>query len=139
MTPIKNSKFPNTGFHHVSLKVKDYDKSCRLYTDALGMNIALSWGDSPERACMMDIGDGTYIELFEGGTANVALQPEPIIHFALLTDACDAMYDAAIAAGCTSHMAPDDVTIHGHAGDQPIRISFVVGYDGELVEFFQYK
>lgn len=139
MKPIKNSKFANTSFHHVALKVKDFDKSCRLYTDVLGMNIALSWGTTPERACMMDIGDGTYVELFEGGSSEILLQAEPIIHFALLTDACDAMYNAAIEADCTSHMVPEDLVINGHQGDQPIRISFVVGYDGELIEFFQYR
>ena len=139
MKPIQNSKFKNTGFHHIALKVNDFDKSCRLYTDVLGMNIALSWGDAPDRACMMDIGDGTYLELFEGGTSDGTLQSEPMIHFALLTDECDQMYDAAIAAGCVNNMEPEDLVINGHQGDQPIRISFVVGYDGELLEFFQYK
>ena len=139
MKPIKNSKFANTGFHHVALKVKDFDKSCRLYTDVLGMNIALSWGAAPERACMMDIGDGTYVELFEGGSSDGTLQAEPIIHFALVTDECDAMYKAALEAGCTSHMAPEDLVINGHKEDLPIRISFVVGFDGELVEFFQLR
>lgn len=139
MQPIKNSKFPSTGFHHIALKVKDFDKSCRLYTDVLGMNIALSWGDAPERACMMDIGDGTYLELFEGGSSDGSLQAEPMIHFALSTQACDAMYHAALKAGCKSHMAPKDLVINGHKEDLPIRISFVIAYDGELVEFFQYR
>lgn len=139
MKPISNSKFKKISFHHIALKVVDFDKSCRLYTDVLGMNIALSWGDAPERACMMDIGDGTYIELFEGGTSDGSLQSEPMIHFALLTDECDNMYNAAIDAGCKNNMAPEDLVISDPKGDLPIRISFVIGYDGELVEFFQYR
>lgn len=139
MKTIKNYKYRNTGFHHIAVKVKDFDKSLKLYEEAFGMNIALAWDDKPRRICMLDIGDGTYIELFEGGTSEVSLQPEPIIHFALVTDQPDLMYDAAITAGCQSHMAPEDLVIHGVNGDVPIRIAFVVGYDGELIEFFSYR
>lgn len=139
MNRMSNSTFKNTGFHHIALKVRDFDKSVGLYQDTLGLNMALSWGEEKERACMLDMGDGTYIEIFDGGQSNGALQQEPMIHFAFLTDECDAMYNAALKAGCSSHMAPEDLTINGHEKDVPIRIAFVIGYDGELIEFFQYR
>lgn len=139
MNKLQNSNFKNTGFHHIALKVRDFDKSIKLYTDSLGLNISLEWGATPNRAAMLDIGDGTYIELFEGGTSDGSLPKEPMLHFALLTDQCDAMYKAAIDAECKSQRAPQDLVINGKNKDLPVRIAFVIGYDGELIEFFQYR
>lgn len=139
MQTLGNSRFGTTGFHHIALKVRDFDKSVKLYNEVLGFGLALSWGEAPERGCMVDMGDGTYIEIFEGGTADGELPPEPMIHFAVLTEQCDEMYNAALAAGCKINMEPVDYVIKAAQGDMPIRISFVVGYDGELVEFFQYR
>ena len=137
MKAIANSRFSNSGFHHISIKVKDFDRSFHFYTEVLGFGVALNWGDKPKRACMLDIGDGSYVELFEGGNSQVDIQPEPMIHFALSTDDCDGMYKAAMDAGCRSQMEPENLVINGKERDLEIRISFVVGYDGEVIEFFQ--
>ena len=134
-----NSRFNGVGFHHVALSVKDFDKSVAFYRDVLGMNVVLSWGEAPKRATMLDIGDGTFVEIFEGGAGDVEMQGEPNIHFALVTEECDKMYEAAMAAGCKSHVEPVDVVIKAQEKDLPVHIAFVIGYDGEVIEFFQYQ
>ena len=61
---------------------------------------------------------------------------EKILHVALSTSDPDAAYQAALAAGAAPHMAPTDITIQS-AIPIPIRIAFVKGFDGELIEFFK--
>ena len=123
------------GFHHVALRVVDFDKAVAFY-QALGFVPAVEWGQAPKRAVMMDTGDGNYLETFEGGLAETPSEGR-IIHFALRTANCDRAQATALAAGAVETMAPKDVTIQSSRGPVPVRISFVRTPSGELVEFFQ--
>ncbi|MDA3874845.1 MAG: VOC family protein [Kiritimatiellae bacterium] len=124
-----------TGFHHTAIKVVDFDLCLAFYAQ-LGIHTARSWGEAPKRAAMLDVGDGNYLEVFEGGDANAPAEGR-IIHFALRTDDCDGMHATALAAGATERMAPKDVEINSHQGPVPVRISFVNCPCGEILEFFQ--
>lgn len=124
-----------TGFHHTAIRVVDFDRCLKFYQD-LGLQTARSWGEAPKRAAMLNAGDGNYIEVFEGGEADVPSEGR-IIHFALRTPDTDAAHAAALAAGGTERMTPKDVTIPSEQGPLPVRISFVVGPAGEIIEFFQ--
>ncbi len=60
-----------------------------------------------------------------------------MIHFALRTTNTDAATARAVAAGFKVTVPPKDVTIQGTPLTLPIRIAFVQGPDGEMIEFFQ--
>lgn len=125
------------GFHHVAMRVKDFDASVEFYTGVLGFKKTISWGDGDTRAIMLDTGDGSCLEVFAGGSS----EPKPegaFIHIALCTDNCDAALDRVKTAGMEVTMEPTDILIQS-SPPTPVRIAFFKGPDGEVVEFFQNK
>ncbi len=129
-----NKAIGGGGFHHVAIKVHDFDASVRFYTEAMGFREKLRWGDGDGRAIMLDTGDGSSLELFAGGPA----QPRPegvILHFALRSSIPDAAIERARAAGAQVTVEPVSVTIPAKT-PMPVRIAFCKGPDGELIEFF---
>jgi catechol 2,3-dioxygenase-like lactoylglutathione lyase family enzyme len=126
------------GFHHVAIRVVDFERTLKFYTEALGFRKAVEWGEGERRACMLDTGDGNYLEVF-AGAKRAPGEPAPegaIIHFALRTDDCDAALERARAAGAQVTMEPKDLAVFGDP-PIPIRIAFFKGPDGEVVELFQ--
>jgi glyoxylase I family protein len=134
------------GFHHVCLKTRDWDRTMQFYQETLGFTVKVAWRQTPQRAVMLDAGDGNYLEVFE----DLAYEPAPngvMIHFALRTTKLDEVTERVRAAGAKITMEPKDVTIAttnpstgpGQAvtGPVPIRISFCEGPGGEIIEFFQ--
>jgi len=138
MTAMENSFSQGIRFHHISIKCADFDRSFEFYTKTLGMNAALQWGEGDKRGCMMDIGGGSYVEIFAGG-AKSEPQANPPLHFCLLVDECDKFYNRALDAGLKGSIAPKDVVIPAREGDLPVRIAFIYGPDNEYIEFFQYR
>lgn len=138
MTPMKNKVAASTVFHHIAIKCADFEKSKTFYTKTLGMNIALQWGEGDERGCMMDIGGGSYVEIFAGGK-KVEAPENSVIHFCILVEDCDLYYKRAIDAGFKSKDEPFDLVINAKEKDLPIRIAFIYGPDNEVIEFFQYR
>lgn len=129
-----NSVIGGGGFHHIAMRVRDFDKSCKFY-QSLGFKPKISWGEGDKRAVMLDTGDGNYLELFAGGSD----EPKPegvVLHFALRTTNVDAAIAAARAAGAVVTVEPKDVVI---ASTPPtaVRLAFCKGPDGEIIEFFQ--
>lgn len=131
----QNKTIGGGGFHHIAIRVSDFDASVRFYTQVLGFVEKISWGEPNKRAIMLDTGDGNYLELFAGGSKD----PKPegmVLHFALRTDNCDAALQLARAAGMQVTMEPKDVEIPSQP-PTPVRIAFCKGPDGEVIEFFQ--
>ncbi|NLF40894.1 VOC family protein [bacterium] len=127
-----------TGLHHIALKVADFDKTVAFYRDGLGFTQKLAWGEGDTRAVMLDIGDGSCVEIFAGGSPEA--RPEgAILHLALKAPSCDAALGRALEAGAVQTMAPTDVTIPTTTGPVPVRIAFCKAPGGEIVEFFQNK
>jgi len=122
------------GIHHVAIKVKDFDKTCALYTHVLGMTPLFSWGEGDGRAVMLDCGDGACVEVFAGGKGD--LSEGAWMHLALKVTDVDGAYAAALKAGCATHMEPTSIDIDASPSITPVRIAFVKGFDGEIIEFF---
>lgn len=126
------------GFHHVCLKTRDWDRTLAFYCTTLGFTEKIAWRAAPQRAVMLDTGDGNYLEVFE----DLAYAPAPngaVIHFALRTTRLDEVAARVRATGAKITMEPKDVTIattNAHA-PVPIRIFFCEGPSGEVIEFFQ--
>lgn len=131
-----NAALGGGGFHHVAVRVHDFDAALRFYTEALGFTERIAWGEGDRRAVMLDTGDGNYLEVFAGGAAEP--KPDgPLLHVALRTTDCDAAIERVRAAGGVVTSEPKDVTIPSRPHPTPVRIAFCRGPAGELIEFMQ--
>ena len=132
---MSNKKIKGCGFHHVSMKVKDLEKSIKFYTEALGFVERVSWGETPKKIVLLDTGDGNYFEISQGEPDQV--WEEGIFrHIALRVDDCAAALIRARKAGAEVTVETRDVTLKSDP-PIPIRIAFFKGPDGELIELFQ--
>ena len=129
-----------SGFHHVCVKTRDWERTMAFYRDTLGFTEKIAWNlrGTGRRAVMLDTGDGNYVEVFE----DPDYIPSPngsVIHFALRTDRLDEVAARVRAAGATITIEPKDVVLASTngAGPVPIRIFFCEGPSGEVIEFFQ--
>ncbi|MNY15133.1 Glyoxalase-like domain protein [compost metagenome] len=130
-----NKKIGGGGFHHVALRANDFDATVKFYTEGLGFVEKNNWGEGDKRAVLLDSGDGNYMEVFAGGSG----EPQPegyFFHVAFRSDNVDAAVEVAVAAGAIVTVAPKD-TILGVNPPTPVRIAFVKGLNGEIIEFFQ--
>ena len=127
-----------SGFHHVCIKTRDWDRTLAFYVTTLGFTEKITWRTAPNRAVMLNTGDGNYLEVFE----DLAYEAAPngaVLHFALRTTRLDEVAALVRATGAKITMEPKDVTIattNAHA-PVPIRIFFCEGPCGEVIEFFQ--
>ena len=132
-----NEAIGGGGFHHVALRVPDFDASVRFYTEALGFVESVAWGEGDKRAVMLDTGDGNYLEIFAGGQATPD-EGGAMLHFALRSSDVDAAVERVRAAGAEVTMEPRDVDIPSDPS-LPVRIAFFKGPAGELVELFHHR
>ncbi len=135
MTNI-NSKIPGCGFHHIAIRTSDWDKSIAFYCDGLGFAPKIRWGAAPTRAIMLDTGDGNYLEVFEREQAPTLTGEPNLLHLCFRADDCEAAYQTALAAGATDKTAPLVPGAFTELGLKT-KIAFVVGPDGEIIEFFE--
>src|SRR5690242_5372531 len=117
-----------TGFHHVCVKTRDWDRTLRFYQDVLGCKVKIAWRAAPERAVMLDSGDGNYVEVFE----DLTYTPAPngsVLHFALRTNRLDEVAARVRQFGAKITVEPKNVALEttNGAGIVPIRIFFCEG------------
>jgi len=124
-----------TGFHHTAVRSANFDASVAFYTGVLGLATKITWGEKPERATMIDAGDGNYVEIFE--RAEFLPAEGSILHFALRTDDCAAILEKVRAAGMEVTVETKEVNIPANVGPVPVRIAFFKGPSGEVVELFE--
>lgn len=130
-----NEKLPGLGFTHIALRVKDFDKSYKFYTEVLGLKPTITWGEGDKRVQMLDFGDGGILELFAGG--DESLQPVGNWqHFAMKVDDVDKAYADAVAGGAAPHIPPKTVALDSKPYKVTLHIAFVTGPDNEQLEFF---
>lgn len=84
---------------------------------------------------MLDLGDGGCIEIFAGGEKRERVK-QHWLHLAIASDNVDLAYETALNAGATPHTPPKTVAPEGAVPSIEMRIAFVLGPDGELIEFF---
>ena len=132
---MANQTIPGLGFHHIGLKAKDFDRTRAFYA-ALGMKELVSWGEGEKAITMFDIGDGGRIEIFANGGDEFS-ENGKWIHFAMQCEDVDAAYATALAAGARPHTPPKTVPLQSRPYLMTIRVAFVLGPDGEQIEFFR--
>jgi len=137
-----------TGFHHVAIRAVDFDATIKFYSEGLGCNVHFRFAvpGRIDRAAFLDVGDGRYIEVFGSGSTVQSEgrrrrpDEEPtegaLLHFCLRVADVEAAYARALAAGAVSRIPPRTATL---GGDPPaeVRIAFVTGPNGEVIEFLR--
>ena len=143
-------KSPNSapGFHHVAIRAVDFDETIRFYTEGLGFQVhyRFSVPERIDRAAFLDAGDGRFIEVFGDGSIvqsegrrrfpNEEPVEGAVLHFCLRVADVEASYAKALAAGAHSRVAPRTSRL----GEDPpveVRIAFVTGPNGEVIEFLR--
>jgi len=128
-----NTVLSGSGFHHVALRARNYERSLAFYRDGLGFPVAHSWGEGDTRIALLDLGDGNYLELFASAPGTNPVADGCFFHLALRSIDVDRDIETVRALGCTITVEPKSVEVNGKV----IRVGFFLGPDGEVLEFFQ--
>lgn len=120
------------GVHHYCIRVPDFEKSLKFYTQALGYKIKLLW----QNGAMLILPDGAVLEVFRKENPD---QKTGYRHIALATDYVDEVYKNALESGCKPLIAPKDIVIEAQP-PMKARIAFIIDPSGEEIELFhEYK
>jgi catechol 2,3-dioxygenase-like lactoylglutathione lyase family enzyme len=134
LTHSHNSTLQGLGTHHTSVQTTDLDASLRFYRDVMGMVEVAKFEASGRQVYLLDIGDGTHLELF-GPSSSVpqpVLQEAPYRHLALYVEDVPQAVAIVRAAGRPIKVEPKQVVLAG----RQTTVAFFEGPSGELVEFF---
>jgi glyoxylase I family protein len=131
-----NEAIGGGGFHHISIKVGDFDAAMKFYTEALGFCEKRIWGEEGSQTVLLDTGDGNYLEMSAGGSDKIHQDGGPW-HLALRCGDVDAAVARVRAAGAEITEEPKDVEIPSRPEPTPVRLAFFRAPGGILIEFFQ--
>jgi len=142
-TGSKNKVIPGCGTHHISIQTFDWDESMRFYRDVLGMAVAAQFGSPDRPMALLDMGDGSHIELVgltKEPTVEAGSEAErrsynkpPILHLALATTDTPIAVERVRRAGYEITTEPRTIDLSG----MTVTIAFFKGPNGEEIEFFQ--
>ena len=136
---MSNTVLPEVSFHHVALSVSDFNKSLEFYTKGLGFSLYRTWiSGAGKKIALIDMGNGTYFEVFSDGAKNLHACDDAgsFFHLALKVKDTRAAFERALEYGAKPNTAPKHVDIPSDP-ILPVDLSFVEGPDGEQIEFFQ--
>ena len=133
----KNAIIAGCGTHHIAVQTRDWEASLRLYRDVLGMDIVAEFGSDERKIILLDVGDGSHMELFAPTTESPAegtdSANDPVTHFALAVEDTRTATEHVRAAGYEITVEPKDLEL----GAMKVTIAFFKGPCGEVLEFFQ--
>jgi glyoxylase I family protein len=133
----RNSIIKGSGTHHIAIQARDWEVSLRLYRDVLGMTLVSEFGSPERKVILLDMGDGSHIELFAAKAdtppPGAPAANDPVMHIALATTDAAAAINHVRQAGYEITVEPKEVTL----GSIKATIAFFKGPNGELLEFFQ--
>lgn len=133
----KNSVIQGCGAHHIAVQTRDWDASLTFYKDVLGMEVMAEFGSPGRKIVLLDMGDGSHMELFQPTASSPAARDaspnDPVTHFALATTDIRAAIEHVRQAGAEVTLEPRDVSL----GALNATIAFFKGPSGEVIEFFQ--
>ena len=125
-----------TGLHHVAIRSLDFDRTLRFYTETLGLKRKAAWITNGRRATLLEFAPATYLEIFERSKEEFSGEP-PILHFCVRTDDVDALFARVKTDGWETKVDPKTVPVETDIGLMTLRLAFVAGPDGEIIELMQ--
>ena len=139
---MSNKKISGCTFHHVALQTSDFEKSLRFYTEGLGFEVYKTFTASMgKKVALIDIGEGSYFELFSDGEVKEDKRDYAgrYFHLALKVDNAFEAYKRAVEYGGEEMgKAPREMELPTEP-PMPVVIGFIKGPDGEELEFFQVR
>ena len=132
-----NNILAGCGVHHIALGVADLERSIHFYSQ-LGFTPVYSWKSGERTIAMIDLGDGSCLELFSDctGQPNGEKTAGSFLHLALRVKDSAAAFDLALQAGAKPKSQPAAGQLSCEP-PLPVVVSFVYGPDGEQIEFFE--
>ena len=131
-----NDVMAGLGTHHIAVQTQDYEESVAFYTEVMGMKKAVEFDGGGRRIALLDIGDGSHLELFErvpGTEPSGDATDNVVFHFALTTSDIEPALERVRAAGMEITVELKTVDL----GPLNVSLAFFKGPGGEVVEFFQ--
>lgn len=127
----------NTAFHHIAIRVCDFDVSLKFYTDVLEAKTIATWDHwKGFKACMMELPGGGIIEMLGSGEDSLPENFECvsgcIIHLALQVNDVEAAVKKAVEHGATQKGEIKDNYV-----PIPLHVGAVYGPSGEIIEFLR--
>ena len=132
----KNKVIAGLGTHHIAIQTTDYEASLAFYTEVMGMTEVVGFENQGRRAVILDIGDGSHMELFEpipGTQPSNDAAGDIVFHFALQTTDIESALERVRAAGMEITVELKTVQM----GPLNITLAFFKGPSGEVVEYIQ--
>jgi catechol 2,3-dioxygenase-like lactoylglutathione lyase family enzyme len=132
---MSDTNHKTNGLHHITIQTRDWEASLHLYQEVLGMQVVAEFGPDDGRMMLLDVGDGSHIELIapKADTPAVDSSADPLVHLALATPDAAASIEPVREAGYEVTMEPKDVSL----GGLDATVAFFKGPNGEVIEFFQ--
>ena len=132
----QNQAMAGLGCHHIAIQTQDYAASVAFYTEVMGMNKEVEFSAGGRRISLLDIGDGSHLELFEplpGSNPGGDAEGNVVFHFALSTTDIEPALERVREAGLeiTTELKTLDL------GPLNVTLAFFKGPSGEVVELFQ--
>jgi catechol 2,3-dioxygenase-like lactoylglutathione lyase family enzyme len=128
------------GLHHVSIRVRDLDRSLALYRDVLGLEVRAAFDLHGNRFAMLEAGSGRYLELVEtGADPRPGADGDVFWHLALRSRHLESSLEAVRKFGCEITRPVTPLELVNRIGDRPfpVRVAFFRGPDGEDVELIE--
>ena len=119
------------GTHHIAVQTQDYQASIAFYTEVMGMVQTAEFSAGGRRICLLDIGDGSHLELFEplpGTTPSGDADGNVVFHFALATSDIEAGLERVRAAGM-------EITVELKTGDLAAKCQYRVFQGGRAARW----
>ncbi|MBR2021794.1 MAG: VOC family protein [Clostridia bacterium] len=139
---MSNKIIDGCTFHHVALQTSDFEKSLKFYTEGLGFEVYRTFvASSGKNVALLDIGEGSYFEIFSDGEKNDDKRDYAgrYFHLALKVNDAKAAYARALEYGAEEMgKAPREMSLPSNP-PLPVVIGFVKGPDGEEIELFQQR
>ncbi len=137
---MSNDIIKGLGYAHIAIAAKDFEKSLTFYK-ALGLKPYAQWGEKSEtadkRIALLDMGDGSLVELFSKPDLAGDSVGSPYLHFAFAAQNVDEAYRIALEAGATPLKPPAEMPLDSNPLRLTLRVAFVKGPSGEELEFFK--
>jgi catechol 2,3-dioxygenase-like lactoylglutathione lyase family enzyme len=120
--------------HHIGVITADMERSLRFYRDALGGAIVHCFDIPGGTIHMVGLGDAVVELVPVAAPPPLGAPCSGLAHFALTVEDAKAAYETALAAGAKpGMMAPTEFPL----GTKKAVLAYVIGPDGETIEFYQ--